>query len=47
MSDGPYQCYSTILVYTIVSTECGTEEVYGRSLEEDYAISPTSGRIQL
>lgn len=27
------------------SEECGTEEVYGRSLEEDYAISPTSAQF--
>ena len=24
--------------------EYGTEEVYGRSLEEEYAVSPTSGK---
>ena len=36
-----------LCVYHIVTTEYGGEEVYGRSLEEEYAVSPTSGSKQL
>ena len=36
--------HATCFKKKMINVEYGTEEVYGRSLEEEYAVSPTSGK---